>query len=525
NSKIIFKGRDLLTLTEKRMHDIRGSQIAMIFQDPMTSLNPVLSVSDQMYETIKLTGERNKQNIKTRAWELLSQVKIPDPNRMLKSYPHELSGGMKQRVMIAMMVAARPKFLIADEPTTALDVTTQATILEILKDLQQTNNMALLLITHDLDVAKNVADDIAVMYAGQVVEYASKDSIFKNPRHPYTRRLFAARPEYKERQNKLLEIPGAVPRLNKRSQLCKFLPRCHIATEHCKSKKLESSIPNTNHFALCHNLTMSDIKVDKQPIIRNKVFEKSVLSINDYTVKYPIKSGFLRRTIGYLESVKGVSIELKEAEALAIVGESGSGKTSLARSILGLVKPSSGSSKLFGRQSLEFDRRWALEQIQLIFQDPYSALNPKLNVLQLLAEAINDREPIFESVHKLLNLVGLSSYDALKYPHEFSGGQRQRICIARALAVEPKILICDEPTSALDMSIQAQILNLLLELKHSKKLSYIFITHDLSVVSYIADFVAVMYKGEIVEYSDVQQILMDPKHTYTKKLIDSSLFS
>lgn len=523
-SDIQFSGRDLLDISEKDMQLIRGSQISMIFQDPMSSLNPVLSIKEQMYETIRLAGLESNNAIRDRALQLLAEVKLKDPIRCLRSYPHELSGGMKQRVMIAMMIAAKPRLLIADEPTTALDVITQMDILKLIQDLQKSTNMSLLLITHDLGIAKMMTDDIAIMYAGTVVEYASKDKIFESPRHPYTKRLLSANPNYEARDKKLLEIPGHVPELDKKFTKCRFLSRCHMKTDAC-DKVLPVWDRVDSHETLCHNTDKIESKISADRIHRNTIRGNAVLKIKDYKVRYPIKSGFFHRTTGYLNAVNNISLSLKESEILAVVGESGSGKTTLAKSILGLINVYSGEAVLSKTGITIRSKNNFLKEVQMIFQDPYSSLDPKFKISDILHEAVkksNFTGCITSRLLELLNMVGMKESDLDKYPHEFSGGQKQRICIARALAVEPKIIVCDEPTSALDMSIQAQILNLLLELRQTQKLSYIFITHDISVVSYVADYVAVMQKGAVVEYGKVAQILHSPTSEYTKKLLKSS---
>lgn len=446
-SKILLCGTDILTLPEKTIRKIRGADIAMIFQDPMTSLNPVLTVGTQILEVLQLHRNLLGRSAYIEALRLLEAVKLPNPVQHFRSYSHELSGGMQQRVMIAMALACKPRLLIADEPTTALDVTTQAQILKLLKEIQQQEQMTMLLITHDLAIASQFADRIVVMKSGEIVEHNTCSAFFAAPQQLYSKQLLQA-----------------VPRLI------------------------------TNHNA--HPSTAVT----------------SVMQVSDLKVYFPIKKGLFRRTIGYTKAVDGVDLELKFGETLAIVGESGSGKTTLAKTLVGLIPKHSGAVQYIGGWHKKHS------DVQIIFQNPYAALNPKLHI----AESFKDGLKITNAkIDDLLEKVGLKAEHKWRYPHEFSGGERQRLCIARALTVNPKVIICDEPTSSLDVSVQAQVLKLFLALQAEHNLSYLFISHDLKIVSSIAHNVAVMHDGKIVEYGATQEVFTNPQHDYTKKLLDA----
>ena len=476
SGSIFFGKRDLLTLPEREMRDIRGSGISMIFQEPMTSLNPVVRVGKQISEVLIRHKNMSKAQARQRAMDLLDAVNIKDPAHTIDTYAHELSGGMKQRVMIAIALACEPKLLIADEPTTALDVTIQAKVLDLINELQQKFNMAILFITHDLAVVKQVADHVAVMKQGKIVEQSSNEVFFSNPKHPYSWDLFAALPAMEKRGKPLLGV---------------------------------ANIPENK---------IEDLKVD----------QSDSLKVQNLKVHFPIKKGFFKRTVGYVKAVDGVSFEIPAGKTVALVGESGSGKTTVGKGILRLVQPTSGEVHYLGLPIHSLGKEKLLEQrtnLQIVFQDPFSSMNPRMLVGDIIEEGMKALNVIpnanqrREKVLELLAQVGLSKDAHLRYPHEFSGGQRQRICIARALAVDPKIIICDEPTSALDVSVQAQILDLLNDLQDKYGISYLFITHNMSVVAYFADEVAVMYQGKIVEQGDVEQVLVNPQHEYTKKLL------
>ncbi len=461
---ISLQGDNLLKRTEFELCKIRGKRIGLIFQDPMSSLNPVMTIGSQIEEVLNIHFSLSKAASKARVLELLQQVEIPNPEKRLKDYPHQLSGGQRQRVMIAIALAGEPELLIADEPTTSLDVTIQAQILALLKNIQQQTGMALWLISHDLALVSTIADRVAVMQKGKIVETGLPQSVFNNPQHPYTRKLIAA------------------------------LPSINSCLNHSYQKK--------------HPL----------------------LQVNNFSCYYPIRKGLFKRIVDYVRAVDDVSFEIQQGKTLALVGESGCGKTTLGKSLLNLIPSSGGRVTINGITLNELtgeDLRQQRANIQIVFQDPFSSMNPRMLVGDIIAEGIKALHPSVSEaernslVQELLQQVDLPADSALRYPHEFSGGQRQRICIARALAVNPKLIVCDEPTSALDVSVQAQIIQLLKSLQEQKGISYLFITHDLSVVAEIADEVAVMYKGKIIEHGTVEQVLTKPKQSYTQKLLNA----
>ncbi len=529
-------GLDLLTLSEQEMRQVRGGRMGMIFQEPMTSLNPVLRIGDQIAEAVRLHDKLSGAAVTERVVELLDSVGIPDPRRRTREYPHQLSGGMKQRVMIAMALAGRPELLIADEPTTALDVTIQAQVLNLLKQLQQETGMAILLITHDLGVVAETADRLAVMYAGQIVESADVGAFFKGPKHPYSRKLFESLPDSHKRDEKLAVIKGTVPPLNQQFSGCRFADRCEQAVPRCSSE-----IPDWVGLTEWQGVrcliyaddpitpTLSDIAVEAETHSLSRAGDESLLDITDLKVYFPIHKGVFRRVVGQVRAVDGVALSIAKGRTLALVGESGCGKTTVGKGILQLIRPTDGRVK-FGEDELTQLRGKSLRRrradMQIIFQDPISSMNPRMLVGEIIAEGmraqkIGKKRDRKARVSQLLEQVGLHADAAKRYPHEFSGGQRQRICVARALAVEPQLIVCDEPTSALDVSVQAQILNLLKSLQRELELSYLFITHNISVVSYLADEVAVMYLGRIVEQGRVDEVLGSPAHPYTKALLSA----
>jgi peptide/nickel transport system ATP-binding protein len=458
---INLQSDDLLKHSEYELCKIRGRRIGFIFQDPMSSLNPVMTIGSQIEEVIKHHFNLPKAELKQRALELLQQVEIPDPQQRIRDYPHQLSGGQRQRVMIAIALAGQPDLLIADEPTTSLDVTIQAQILALLKNIQQQTGMALWLISHDLALVSTMADRVAVMQRGKIVETGLTTEFFSRPQHPYTRKLLDALP-------------------------------------------------------LMQSCLMHDSEA-KPPL----------LQVSDFYCHYPIRKGIFKRIVDYVRAVDGVSFNIEQGKTLALVGESGCGKTTLGKSLLNLI-PGSGRVVINGVELNALSGEALRQQranIQIVFQDPFSSMNPRMLVGDIIAEGIRALHPHISSderkarVRQLLQQVDLPEDSALRYPHEFSGGQRQRICIARALAVDPKLIVCDEPTSALDVSVQAQIIQLLKTLQREKGVSYLFITHDLAVVAEIADDVAVMYKGKIIEQGSVAEVLMQPKQAYTQKLL------
>ncbi|MEG3592369.1 MAG: ABC transporter ATP-binding protein [Pseudomonadota bacterium] len=479
SGEILSSGTNLLHLTEKEMREVRGKKIGMIFQEPMTSLNPVMTIGKQITESILSKHKMNAEDAKEKSLDLLDAVGIRNPRRIINEYPHQLSGGMKQRVMISIALSSNPQLLIADEPTTSLDVTIQAQVLKLLKDLQNKLGMSILFITHDLSVANTVADSVAVMRDGKIIEKNSKNSFFAAPKHPYSKELFLALPD-----------------VSKRGE---FLGQ----TSNNTSANISSTYKNIDT-------------------------NSKLLEVNNLKVYFPINSGFLNHRKSVVKAVDGVSFTLSKGETLAVVGESGCGKTTTGKGILQLENVTSGSVKYDGQEltmATDSRLRTLRSKLQIVFQDPFASLNPRMTIGKIIEEGITAQEPQVESIEKkertinLIENVGLHASHYLRYPHEFSGGQRQRIAIARALAVNPRLIICDEPTSSLDVSVQAQILNLLKELQDKLGLSYLFITHNLAVVSYIAHKIAVMYEGKIVEYGDAETILAQPQSAYTKKLL------
>ncbi len=537
--EVLLDGQDLLKLPEVRMRDYRGSRIAMIFQEPMTSLNPVLTIGEQIGETVRRHKGLTGHALRRRVLELLQNVGIPDPLQRYHEYPHQLSGGMKQRVMIAIALAGEPDLLIADEPTTALDVTIQAQILELLQGIQQQTGMAILLITHDLGIVSGMVDRVAVMYAGHLVELADRETFFSDPKHPYSRKLFESLPAMTKRDQPLAVIRGSVPSLANEFSGCRFVDRCDFAWQTCRGSVPAWLNLEGGHRVRCHLWDSSILQSQhvgsvEQPVTaQGKVLPRpqgARLEVKDLKVYFPVRKGLFKRVIGQVKAVDGVSMELEAGKTVALVGESGCGKTTVGKGILQLIRPTSGSVRYGDLELTQVsgdELRRHRKDVQIIFQDPYSSMNPRMMIGDIIAEGMitqkiagSSRERI-QRVDQLLDQVGLSADVKHRYPHEFSGGQRQRICIARALAVDPKIIICDEPTSALDVSVQAQILNLLKRLQDELGLAYLFITHNLSVVEYLAHEIAVMYLGRVVERGTVQEVLNNPLHPYTQALLSA----
>jgi peptide/nickel transport system ATP-binding protein len=543
--EIKFEGIDLLQLPEVDMRAVRGGGMAMIFQEPATSLNPVLTIGRQIGEVLERHLNLSGQACRERCLELLAAVGIADAPRRLDEYPFQLSGGMKQRVMIAVALAGKPRLLIADEPTTALDVTIQAQILDLLRQLQAERGMGMLLITHDLGVVAQMAQRVAVMYAGEIVEEAPRAAFFAAPRHPYTQKLFAALPDLARRGGRLETIPGQMPALAAMPAGCRFAARCPHAWERCHAEWPAWREIAPGHRARCHLLDQASswpnplgecspaMGVDRgralscRPALQ---VPAPLLTLQDLRVHFPIRRGVLQRTVGQVKAVDGVSLQLTRGRTLALVGESGCGKTTVGKAILQLIAPSSGSVQLDGRELTRLSRkalRPLRRRMQMIFQDPFASLNPRLAVGEIIGEGmsalgVNPQElGQTTAIAALLQQVGLDAAAVDRYPHEFSGGQRQRIAIARALAVQPELIVCDEPTSALDVSVQAQILNLLKTLQDDLDLAYLFITHNFAVVDYLAHEVAVMYLGRIVERGTVEEVLRSPHHPYTRALLSA----
>jgi peptide/nickel transport system ATP-binding protein len=531
---IRFEGRALLDLDEEEMRKIRGRDISMIFQEPMTSLNPVLTIGLQIKEPLLIHMGMTEKQATERAIELLTLVGITDPANRLAQYPHQLSGGMRQRVMIAIGLACDPKLLIADEPTTALDVTIQAQILELMKDLSRRLNVAVIIITHNLGIVARYADRVNVMYAARLVESGTAETVFGHPLHPYTRGLLNAVPRLdRGRSMKLATIEGAPPNLLNPPDGCRFRPRCRFAIDAC------AEIPPLNevephHTAACfraheiETIDHIDLRVAVEAAEAHGEQSKDViLDVRHAKKFFAVGGGLFRGPAKLVRAVNDVSLTVRRGETVGLVGESGCGKSTLGRLVLRLDDPTEGEILFEGLDLAPLGRRQMTgvrRKMQVIFQDPYSSLNPRMTVGQIIAEPMRvhdilPKDKIEPRVAELLQLVGLFPYMALRYPHELSGGQRQRVGIARALAVEPRVIVCDEAVSALDVSIQGQVINLLENLQKKLGLTYLFIAHDLAVVRHISTRVAVMYLGRIVELADADELFANPKHPYTQALL------
>jgi peptide/nickel transport system ATP-binding protein len=535
--QVHFRGRDLLTLSDDEMRQIRGRDIAMIFQEPMTSLNPVLTIGLQVMEPLLAHMEMDEAQARRRAVELLTLVGITEPETRLAQYPHQLSGGMRQRVMIAIGLACNPALLIADEPTTALDVTIQAQILELMKDLSRRLGIAVVIITHNLGIVARYADRVNVMYAARIVESGSADAVFAHPLHPYARGLLAAVPRLdRGRRAKLQTIEGAPPNLLNPPEGCRFRPRCQHAVETCRAiPPLVEPAPG--HTVACHRWQELDAPASASTATsvgangggNQNGAAAPILEVADVSRFFTVGGGILRPS-RQVRAVNGVSLEIKPGETIGLVGESGCGKSTLGRVILRLDEPTAGRIVFDGAElgALRKSEMFAVRRkMQVIFQDPYSSLNPRMKVGDIIGEPmwvhrILPAERIPQRVAELLSLVGLHGYMADRYPHQLSGGQRQRVGIARALAVNPRFIVCDEAVSALDVSIQGQVINLLEELQKKLGLTYLFIAHDLAVVRHISTRVAVMYLGRIVEFAPTDELFANPQHPYTKALLDAA---
>ncbi len=545
---IYYKGRDITLLSEVEKRKIQGNDIAMIFQEPMTSLNPVFTIGNQISEAIRQHQNLQRSAARNAAIEMLDLVGIPEPSTRYDEYPHQMSGGMKQRVMIAMALSCHPGLLIADEPTTALDATIQAQILELIQRLQQEFQMAVLLITHDLGVVANIAHRVAVMYAGKIAEIGTWNQLYNTPQHPYTVKLLESTPERDKRGTRLQTITGRVPKATAYNDGCRFAERCPTVMDGC-----ESIVPPLHHVnsdghnVACHLYNSEPpFKMVGTPTAKLKLETnadeedretptqltdtRTQLEIKNLCVHYPIRKGILKRTIGYVYAVDNVTLDIPRGKTLALVGESGSGKSSLGKAVLRLRVPVKGDL-VYDNVNIATVKREQMhpyrKRMQIIFQDPYASLNPRMTIGAIIQEGMQAHN-IGGSTHnrqariaELMQRVGLSPDMVTRYPHEFSGGQRQRIGIARCLAVDPEFIVCDEATSALDVSVQAQILNLLKSLQTDFNLTYLFITHNLSVVEYFADEVAVMYLGKIVERGTAEEIFDSPKHPYTRALLSA----
>jgi peptide/nickel transport system ATP-binding protein len=533
--RVMFDGRNLLELSDEQMRAIRGRDIAMIFQEPMTSLNPVLSIGLQIMEPLTIHLGMDEEKARARAIELLTLVGITDPERRLDQYPHQLSGGMRQRVMIAIGLACNPKLIIADEPTTALDVTIQAQILELMKDLARRLDIALVIITHNLGIVARYADRVNVMYAARIVEQGTADDVFLTPRHPYAIGLMRSVPRLDRPRGARLEtIEGLPPSLLSPPAGCRFAERCPYRIPACDAEPPLARIEE-GHYSRCHRareLGAIDATGATAPLAAEPAKDRTVLAVRDLKKHFTVASrGLLGGEPLVVKAVDGISFAIGKGETLGLVGESGCGKTTVGRVLLRLDDPTAGDIDYDGRDlaHAEGPALKALRRsIQVIFQDPYSSLNPRMTVGQIIGEPLSvyrlepDRRRIRERVVELLGQVGLHPYFADRYPHELSGGQRQRVGIARALALKPSFIVCDEPVSALDVSIQGQIINLLEDLQRRYELTFLFIAHDLAVVRHISHRVAVMYLGRIVELADRDALYAEPQHPYTKALLDAA---
>jgi peptide/nickel transport system ATP-binding protein len=544
SGSVKFDGRDLAALGPDEMRNVRGNEIGMIFQDPLTSLNPTMTIGKQIAEAVMLHRDATREQALERAAEVLDLVGLPHPKERLGEYPHQFSGGMRQRVMIAMALACNPKLLIADEPTTALDVTIQKQILELIDDLRERLGMSVILVTHDLGVIAGRADRVAVMYAGKIAESTRTHALFANPRHPYTEALFHALPENAaETRERLYSIPGAPPDLVNPPDGCRFAPRCRYATDRCRAEDPSLSGENPAHLYSCF-FPVGSAEIDSKTRTAKTTGHGTVLesepagstgevllSATDLVKNFAVTKGaVLQRRVGWLSAVADVSFDIRKGETLGLVGESGCGKTTIGRLIVGLEKLTSGKitfeggdlSKSTGREYRKQRRR-----IQYMFQDSYASLDPRMRAGAILreplaAQRMGTRREQEARIAEMLGHVGLPVSSADRYPHEFSGGQRQRLGFARALMLRPELIVADEPVSALDVSIQAQVLNLMRDLQREMGLTYLFISHDLSVVRYLSNHIGVMYLGKLVEIGPADEVYLRPAHPYTRGLIDSA---
>ena len=547
SGSVKLNGEELIGKSDEEMSKIRGARISMIFQDPLSALTPMFSIGDQLAEALLIHNpDMPKDEVRKRCIELLTLVGITDPENRLDAYPHEFSGGMRQRVVIAIAIANNPDIIIADEPTTALDVTIQAQILDILKVAQKETGAAVVLITHDLGVVAGTADDVMVMYAGRAVERASIDTLFERPSQPYTMGLLGAVPKpHMAAEHRLVPIKGNPPSLAAIPAGCPFSPRCPMATDECRVTEpdLLPIEAGEGHLVSCHHmdqirdkhLTYADVYPALEPLLPKwadvpRDQRPVVLEVKDLVKTFPIQGkGLIRRNKGTMTAVDHASFTIHEGETLALVGESGSGKSTTLMQIMDLVVPEEGTITVLGKKTSELksarDRRELRRNLQIIFQDPMSSLDPRMPIYDVLAEPLEaqgwDKAKINKRIGELMYLVGINPDYVDRFPSQFSGGQRQRIAIARALATSPKLLLLDGPIASLDVSIQAGIINLLEDLQVQLKISYLFVAHDLAVIRHISDTVAVMHLGKIVEYGDTEEVFTNPQDPYTKALLSA----
>jgi peptide/nickel transport system ATP-binding protein len=542
SGSVRLHGEELIGKTDAQMSQIRGDKLAMIFQDPLSALTPVYTIGDQIVEAIQTHYDVPKAKAMARAVELLDLVGIPNPDVRVRSYPHEFSGGMRQRAMIAQAIANDPDVIIADEPTTALDVTIQAQVLEVLKKAQRETGAAVIMITHDLGVVAGMSDRITVMYAGRPVEQGAVDDIFYRPRMPYTIGLLGAVPRL-DATNKepLATLEGNPPSVVNLPPGCPFAPRCPLATSQCRTVEPELE-GDPSHLSACWETDrilrdhLTSVDIFPSPVFERaelgaeeRASKPTVLQLKDMKRHYPLMKGaILRRRVGTVFAVDGIDLDIVEGETLGLVGESGCGKSTTLLEILNLKAPTGGSIEVFGKETSRLsgrERKEMRRDLQVVFQDPMASLDPRMPIFDIIAEPMGvhgySKADIEARVMELLDTVGLEESHASRYPQHFSGGQRQRIGIARALALKPKMLVLDEPVSALDVSIQAGVINLLEDLQRKLGLSYLFVAHDLAVIRHIADRVAVMYLGKIVEIGDVTEVYERPAHPYTQALLSA----
>jgi peptide/nickel transport system ATP-binding protein len=535
---IMLDGINITALTEDKMAAIRGNAVGMVFQDPMTSLNPTMKIGEQIAESVRIHRGASRQQAMARAVEVLGLVGMPKPAERVGNYPHQLSGGMRQRVMIAMALACEPKLLIADEPTTALDVTIQKQILELIDGLRARLGMAVILVTHDLGVIAGHTDRVAVMYAGQIVESTDTVTLFTRPRHPYTEALFEALPDAAGAElTRLYNIPGMPPDLTAPPKGCRFAARCRYVQDTCKSNDPELiTDAGTSHEYRCFfpvdAATAADhhLLIPPPSVLAARATGETILRLDRLVKNYSVTAGaVLQRKIGDVSAVADVSFDVPKGTTFGLVGESGCGKTTIGKLIVGLEK-ATGGSIIFSGSDLSTmprrERRRTAARVQLMFQDSYAAMDPRMRVGTILREPMviqnmGSRDDQEKRINAILDEVGLPANAAERYPHEFSGGQRQRLGLARALVLQPDLIVADEPVSALDVSIQAQILNLMQDLQREHDLTYLFISHDLSVVRYMSDSIGVMYLGKLVEVGQAEEVYLTPAHPYTRGLIDT----